>query len=185
MTREEVWLDIPSYEGLYQCSNLGRVKSLDRKVLSTKKVTFEKVLRGGIRKQQDRVGYKVVTLFKNGNRKTHYVHRLVAKAFIPNPNNYSMVNHIDESRTNNCVENLEWCTHQENLTHGTALARKNKKLSTPIIGTHVKTGEEIAFPSMMDAQRNGFTQSEISLCCNGKKNEHKNYKWKFKTERGD
>ena len=183
MTREEVWLDIPSYEGLYQCSNLGRVKSLDRKVLSTKKVTFEKFLRGGIRKQQDRVGYKVVTLFKNGNRKTHYVHRLVAKVFIPNPNNYPMVNHKDEDRTNNKVENLEWCTHQYNLNYGTSLKRKNKKLSTPIVGVHVETGKKITFPSMMEAGRNGFSQPSISACCNNKQESHKKYKWKFKTKK--
>ena len=185
MSKEEIWKDVKGYEGLYQCSNLGRIKSLDREITVTRKNTFTKLLKGGIRTQQNRTGYKAITLFKDGKRATYYVHRLVAETFIPNPMNLPMVNHIDEIRTNNCVFNLEWCTHQENLTHGTANERKNRKLSTPIIGIHISTGKKITFPSMMEAGRNGFHQSEISLCCNGKKDQHKNYKWNFKTERGD
>lgn len=185
MSREEVWLDVVGYEGLYQCSSTGRVRSLDRIVYVEKGNGFNKRLKGSIRKIHDRSGYKTVALFKEGKKESHYVHRLVAEAFVPNPNNHPMVNHKDESRDNNEAENLEWCTHQYNLNYGTSSKRKNKKLSTPVVGIHVESGKKITFPSMMEAGRNGFHQSEISLCCNGKKDQHKNYKWKFKTERGD
>ena len=185
MSEEEIWKDVKGYEGLYQCSSAGRVRSLDRTVYVEKGSGFNRRLKGSIRKIHDRLGYNVVSLCKEGKKESHYVHRLVAEAFVPNPNNYPMVNHKDESRDNNEAKNLEWCTHQYNLNYGTSSKRKNKKLSTPVVGIHVESGKKITFPSMMEAGRNGFYQSEISLCCNGKKDQHKNYKWNFKTERGD
>lgn len=185
MSKEEIWKDVKGYEGLYEVSNFGRVKSKDRRVKVVYKSTFYKNLKGKILKPTNTIGYDKVALYKEGRQKYHNIHRLVAEAFIPNENNLPIVNHKDESRNNNHVDNLEWCTHKYNITYGTAPDRKNKKLSKPVFGIHVETGEKITFPSMMEAGRNGFVQSAISLCCNGKKEEHKNYKWKFKTERGD
>ena len=108
----EEWRDIPGYEGLYQVSNLGRVKSLE-KIDARGWHRKEKIL-----VQIDNMhGYYQLMLYKNKNKKKISVHRLVALAFIPNPNNYPCVNHKDENPSNNCIENLEWCDDFENRTH--------------------------------------------------------------------
>ena len=101
---EEIWRDIDGYEGLYQVSNKGRVKSL--------KYGKERILRPGWKTG----GYLFVILCKNGNQSKQRIHRLVAQAFIPNPNNKPQVNHLDENKKNNCVDNLEWATAKENTT---------------------------------------------------------------------
>lgn len=100
----EIWKDIKDYEGLYQISNYGRVKSL-----SNSQKRKEKIL-----KPEIRTGYYSINLCKNGNQKNTRIHRLVAEAFIPNPDNLLCVNHKDENKLNNKVENLEWCTHLYN-----------------------------------------------------------------------
>ena len=113
---EEIWRPIEGYEGLYEVSNLGRVRSLDRfyyrlhkgKVLSPTK---------------DRYGYLTVTLNCNGKSKTIKIHRLVAQAFLPNPDNLPQVNHKDEVKSNNCVDNLEWCSAKYNVNFGTRQER--------------------------------------------------------------
>lgn len=113
----EEWKDIPDYEGKYQVSNMGRVKSLN--YARRKQV---KVLRPGIEKTR---GYLSVTLLKDGKQKTKPVHRLVAIAFIPNPNDLPQVNHKDENKLNNCVDNLEWCNAKYNCNYG----HRNMKIS--------------------------------------------------------
>ena len=118
---KEEWRDIVGYEEKYQVSNLGEVKSLNYK--RTKK---EKILKTG----KNTSGYSYVNLCKDGKKKTYHVHRLVAQAFIPNPNNYSEVNHKDENKENNCVKNLEWCDRKYNCNYGT----RNKKASKAISG---------------------------------------------------
>ena len=118
----EIYVDIKGYEGLYQVSNKGNVKSL----ISNKGTKREKILNPIIGR-----GYNRVRLFKNKQNRLYSVHRLVAEAFLPNPNNYPCVNHKDECKTNNNVENLEWCTHKYNSNYGTSIQRqieiKNKK----------------------------------------------------------
>lgn len=123
----EIWRDIKGYEGLYQVSNLGRVKSLERYVKGIY----------GLRKVQQKIisitrirtnGYMQVHLTKNGIAKTYQVHRLVAEAFIPNPHNLPIVNHKDENKINNCVWNLEWCTYSYNLTYGNRLLKVKNTL---------------------------------------------------------
>lgn len=106
---EEIWKDIPDYEGLYQVSNLGRVKRI---IFTNNKYNFEKetILKGWITR-----GYRYVSLCNNGFSKKYRVHRLVAEAFIPNPDNLPMINHKDENKQNNNAKNLEWCTQKENL----------------------------------------------------------------------
>lgn len=109
---QEVWKDINGYDDLYQVSNLGRVKSLNNKCK-------EKILKNRKKKK----GYEAVVLYKKCDKKEMLIHRLVAEAFISNPNNYPIVNHKDENPSNNHVSNLEWCTKIYNNTYGTAIER--------------------------------------------------------------
>ena len=109
----EVWKDVVGYEGLYQVSNLGRLKSAPR----------PRTKGGLLKPQYDRKGYLTFGLCKNGKSKMAKIHRLVAEAFIPNPGKLPEVNHKDEQKDNNCVENLEWCTTQYNSNYGTRVAR--------------------------------------------------------------
>lgn len=107
---KEIWRDIKDYEGLYQVSNTGKIKSLDRKV-------WNYIKKGKIIKTHIVVDYEYVVLYKNKTQKNYRVHRLVANAFILNPNNYKEVNHIDGNKLNNNVSNLEWCSRSQNLKH--------------------------------------------------------------------
>lgn len=102
---DERWRDIPGFDGHYQVSDCGRVKSL--------KFGKERIMKGGHIGR----GYPSVLLTKNGQPSTHYIHRLVAKAFLPTDDERPHVNHIDGDRENNHVTNLEWCTHTENIAH--------------------------------------------------------------------
>lgn len=115
---EEIWKDIKGYEGKYQVSNLGRIKVLNYKRSGQEHIMATK----------NNKGYCEIRLAKDGKRKDFIVHRLVAQAFIPNPNNLPQVNHIDENKTNNCVNNLEWCTQAYNNSYGTRLERVSATL---------------------------------------------------------
>ena len=121
---EEIWKDKKDYEGLYQVSNLGRAKSL----INNKGQYREKILKHNIRN-----GYPSVTLCKNKKLKSFTIHRLVAEAFIPNPNNLPCVNHKDENRLNNFFNNLEWCTYSYNINYGTGLKRRSITQSKPVL----------------------------------------------------
>ena len=101
----EVWKDVDGFEGHYQVSDYGRVRSIKKKILVLKD-------------DYQHNGYKRVYLWKDGRKHNKLVHRLVAISFLPNPNNYSDVNHIDEDKTNNHVANLQWCTHLYNMNFG-------------------------------------------------------------------
>lgn len=108
---QEQWKAIPGYEGLYEASTLGKIRSVYR---------YRRVLKPMI----SSTGYERVDLFNNKKRKQYFVHRLVAMTFIPNPEGKPIVNHMDESKTNNHVDNLEWVTHIENCNYGTAIKRR-------------------------------------------------------------
>lgn len=118
----EEWRDIPGYEGLYQASNLGRVKSLAR--LRTGIQAGYKLPERILKQNVDRIGYKFCGLYKSGKVKTVRVHRLVALAFLPNPCDFPVINHKDENKTNNSVSNLEWCTQYYNCNYGSAIERR-------------------------------------------------------------
>lgn len=165
----EIWKDIKGYEGLYQVSNMGRIKSLGNGESNKSKLKVMK-------QQINYKGYPMVNLCKNGVPKGFSVHRLVAEAFIPNPNNLPQVNHIDEIKTNNCVENLEWCTAEYNVKYGTRTAKTSKQIlqitsENKIIGfwKSIRNVENVL----------GFSNSNIQKCCIGKKNTAYGYQWQY------
>ncbi len=175
---KEIWKDIEGYEGLYQVSNLGRVKSLNYKRTGKEKILI-------YRKHKN--GYIYIGLCKDGIVKSFRVHRLVAKTFISNPNNYEEVNHKDEDKSNNCVENLEWCNPKYNANYGNRNEKVRKKLKDykrtrehqeKMIESSKKvhckkiicitTGE--TFDSIRDAGRKmKIHNSSITQCCRGKR----------------
>jgi hypothetical protein len=172
----EQWRNIKDYEGLYQVSNEGRVKSLNYN--KTKK---EKILKCG-----KASGYLQVQLCKNGKRIWKYVHRLVAEAFLENPNHYKEVNHKDECKENNHVENLEWCDRSYNINYGTGVQRSAKKqINDPTKSKRVdqinpKTGEVIhQWASTNECGRNGFNQGHVAACARGELKTHKGYVWRY------
>ena len=114
----EVWKDIKGYENKYQVSNTGKIKALNYRNTGKEREISMK----------NNKGYYEVALWKDSKRKMFLVHRLVAQMFIPNPDNLPQVNHIDENKTNNCVDNLEWCTQLYNNLYGTRLERVSNSL---------------------------------------------------------
>ncbi len=156
---EEIWRPCKDYEGLYEVSNLGRVRSCDKKVWNGKNYYFKegKLKTPELRKD----GYLSVSLYKDNKGKHMKIHRLVAFAFIENanPELYNDVNHIDCDRTNNTVDNLEWCNAKTNHEHSDKLGRKTKppvfygtenKFSTPVYATLLNTGETMEFISITE-----------------------------------
>ena len=159
----EEWRDIKGYEGLYQVSNLGRVKSLARKT-NNQYGKKERLMT----QKLDKDGYKRVGLNKNGKQIYYGVHRLVAQAFISNPNNYPQINHKDEDKSNNKVDNLEWCDGKYNQNYGTINERRTQKLKKKVIC--ITTGEK--FDSIIEASEkyNIKNKSDISRVCKGDRN---------------
>ena len=168
MTEEEIWCPIKGYEGLYEVSDQGRVRSL--------KSGKERILKP----QRNTCGYLKFCLYKNGEHKMYLVHRLVAQTFIPNPNNLPEVNHKDEDKTNNKVSNLEFCDKKYNINYGTRNQMVSMKLSKPVL-QYTKSGEFVReWKSIMDVQRNlGYYSQNISQCCTGKRKSANGYIWKF------
>ena len=156
--QKEEWRDIAGYEGLYQVSNLGNVKSLNYN-----RTGKERILKPG----NDGRGYLFVQLCKEGIRKKCLVHRLVAETFIPNPNKYPVINHRDEIRDHNWVKNLEWCTQQYNINYGNCKEKlsealiNNPKKSYLIKCLDLETNEEKIYPSINEAARQFQVQSMI------------------------
>ena len=169
----EIWKDIKGYEGLYQVSNLGRVKSLNYN--HTKK---EKILKP----QLMRNGYLRINLHVINKNKIFNVHRLVADAFIPNTDKKTQVNHINEIKTDNRASNLEWMNCKENVNYGTGIKRRALKRLKPVIATNLENGEQIKFNSLKEADEKGFSKSEICNCCKGKLKNHKGYIWRYADE---
>ena len=176
---QEIWKDIVGYEGLYQVSNLGNVRSLNYNHTGK-----EKLLKQNINCN----GYNYVVLAKEGSRKTYTIHRLVAIAFIPKSENKDCVDHINGIRTDNRVVNLRWATLKENMNFPLAKKHLSESLtnhpnkSKSILQIDKVTGEVInEFPSSQEAGRQlNVSRSSISACCNGKYNSAYGYIWKYK-----
>jgi hypothetical protein len=154
---EEFFKDIEGYEGLYQVSNLGRVKSLIYRGIKR-----DKVLKAGV----DTQGYLSVNLYKSGKCKSKNVHRLVALAFVPNPDKKAQVNHINALKEDNCVNNIEWSTPSENIRHAINKGlmnnqRKRTKDSQSIPVINTKTG--VIYESIKTASKaNSISKSYLS-----------------------
>ena len=168
----EVWKDIPGYEGRYQVSSIGRIKSLPRYVNNhTGKILIkEKILA----QRPDKKGYMRIDLNDSKGKKHFYgVHRLVMMAFAPNPLNKPQVNHIDGNKSNNNLENLEWCTNGENQKHAykNGLNKVTGKAGRPkrsVAKIDIKSGMVIAtYPSISEAarQNNISSPTNINMCC--------------------
>lgn len=171
--KNEVWKDVVGYEGYYQVSDQGRVRSVDRIITCAD---------GQIRRCKSRIlkfgknwkGYLLITLSKDCQCKTYQVHRLVAEAFIPNPENKPEVNHKDEDKTNNCIDNLEWMTSKENNNYGTAIVRRSIKRGKPV--RCIETGE--VYYSANEAERQtGVNSSHIGEVCRGIQKTAGGYHW--------
>ena len=164
------------YEGLYKVSNLGRILNLNYRNTGKSKLMTP---------SENTDGYFKINLRKNGETKTCYVHRLIAQTFIPNPENKPEINHIDEDKTNNRVDNLEWKWHKDNINHGThhersAKTRTKGKLSKRVLQLSLD-GELIReWESTQECGRNGFCQGAVSECCQGKRKTHKGLRFMYK-----
>ena len=171
---EEIWKDISGYPN-YQVSNLGRVKSL-----GNDKNRKEKILKSS----KEGWGYLQVLLSKDGKSKYFKVHRLVASAFLDNSNNLPEVNHKDEDKTNNRVENLEYCDRTYNNNYGSRNERTAIANSKPVL-QFTKQGEFIKkWKSTREVERElGFNHSNIAQCCQGKLKSSNGYEWKYLEEK--
>lgn len=179
MEELEIWKDIPDYKGYYLISNFGRVMSIRRKC---------KILKGNIKEK----GYMSVCLKKENTKKWYYIHRLVANNFINNKELKPFINHLDCNPSNNKVDNLEWCTPQENVNHMIKLGRNtrteewnerrnksNSKYKKKVLGINIKTGEEIILDSMHDGEKYGFKAGDICRCCKDQRKTSHGYIWRY------
>ena len=182
MEEKEIWKDVPNLDG-YQVSNLGRIKMLEYTM---------KMPNGGNKHYKEKIkpqektrnGYLRVKCYKDKQTKRYLIHRLVAMAFLDNPNNYPQVNHKDENKENNRADNLEWCTLQYNHDYGTAkqrIARKNTngKRSKKIVQYSLDGKIINIFPSFGECKRSGYDGGGVWQCCNNKIKQFKGYIWKY------
>lgn len=160
MNESETWKDVIGYEGYYKVSNKGNVYSVVREDVMGRKW-------GGLilKPVCDRGGYLKVVLYKNSKMKNKSIHRLVAEAFIPNHNDYLEINHKDENKTNNHVENLEWCTSKYNMNYGTRNEKAARKNYKKVRAINVETGEVLTFNSAKGAHSKGYPSA--SQACRG------------------
>lgn len=185
---KEVWKDIEGYEGLYQVSNLGRVKSLPRTKKTKSGVTY--ITKEKILMFRNCAGYNRCSLTKNNKSKNIYVHRLVARAFIPNPKNYKYINHKDCNPSNNKIENLEWCTLSHNSLYACKLGRMGKNMlgirggknpNSKKVSQYDKNGNFIKnWNSEIEASKElNICATSISYCANKKRKTAGGYIWEF------
>ena len=181
----ENWKNIKGYEGFYQVSNLGRIKSVERDIYCQNGIVHhlkEKILVPALNNK----GYQYVNLSKNGKGKLMLVHRLVAMAFIPNPENKPQVNHKDENPLNNCVDNLEWCTASYNALYGTRNERiiQNRRSYKFGNAPHAKPVFCEELNKTFDCAKRveeelGILGTSISNVCKGKRKTAGGFHWRY------
>lgn len=181
---EEIWKDIENYKGYYQVSNLGNVRRIKIWCGNKNCSKFKngiKLLKKKISKKPD---YYYANLTKNSKAKTHRIHRLVAQAFIPNPNNYPQVNHIDGNKLNNNVNNLEWCNNTYNIQEAIRIGlwkKRNDKIRKKVIQYDKENNIINEYNSLIEAEiKTGVRNGNISQCCKGKRKSAGGYIWKYK-----
>lgn len=160
-----IWIDIVGYEGFYQINEEGTIKSLDhirKNGKNGKYLQKGKILKWRINPS----GYKVLRLSKNGKVRNEFVHVLVARTFLPNPNNLPQVNHKDENKLNCNVSNLEWCSNKYNQIY--SFGKKVKRKDTNKI-----------YNSLSSVEEDGFIWQLVRKCCIGKQKKHKGVEWEY------
>lgn len=205
MEEKEIWKDVVGYEGYYMVSNLGRVKSLERTVWNSRgyRTVKERILKPG----KNSYDYLQVHLHQDGKDKWYTVHKLVATAFCENPKGYTEVNHKDENKQNNCMENLEWCSRSYNNTYNgrakkagkkagkklrgrklseETIKKMSEKRSKPLYSINKESGLILEFPSAKEASRVlGINSSSITRCCQGKLKSCGGFYWMYANNNDD
>jgi hypothetical protein len=175
----EIWKDIEGYEGLYKVSSQGQVKSLDKYVgngYGGIKHFDEKILKPHLLRQ----GYYRVDLCKDGKVKHHYVHKLVADAFVKNPNSLPVINHKDENKLNNNAANLERCDMKYNINYGTARERRAQKNRIPVFQVSLDGMFDVAWDSASSAAKTlSIAHANISSCCKGRHEIIGGFNWEY------
>lgn len=174
-----MWKDVIGYEGLYQVSDEGQVRSYGKYIQVRPNCTIYregKILWPEVCKN----GYLRVQLYKDNSRNHKLIHRLVAEAFIPNPNNLETVNHKNENKQDNSIDNLEWMSAVDNIRYGTGIQRKSSSKKRPVKQLSLE-GELIrVWDSARDAEAElGIKNSSICSCCRGKQKTAGNFKWEY------
>lgn len=174
----EIWKPVVGYEGFYEVSNFGRVRSIDRYVSHSRNPNYKVLKKGKLLSEKDNGhGYKAVHLTVNNITKDKYVHRLVAQAFLQNPNDLPEVNHKDENPANNCLDNLEWCTSQYNDLYG----NHTKTNSKPVVMYDLQMNFIDEFKSASEAERITGVKG-VGAVCIGKRMTAGGYIWRFKND---
>ena len=182
----EEWRPVKGWEGLYEVSNLGRVRSLDRYVVhkTIVKKNYTKLMKGRILSQtiNSQNKYLTVGLHDGGSYRCVRVHRLVAEAFIPNPDNLPEVNHKDEDKSNNKVDNLEWCDRAYNMNYGTVIKRTAAARSKPVEQLTLDGKHVAYFPSHRDIKRlsdGKYHRQSVYMVLKGKCKTAYGYLWRL------
>lgn len=179
---KEIWNPVKGYEGLYEVSNYGRVKRVAHSYISKRGIT-EQLKERALKNHKYPNGYEYVVLSKNTEVHTRLVHRLVADAFIPNPNNYPVVDHINAKQNDNRACNLRWCTPSMNSRNPLTYQKQFTSHGTEVDMLSL-SGEYIrSFVTISQAAREmGVSFSAISKCVTGESNTSAGYKWRYKDE---